>query len=447
MPRNLSVRLYFYLGLFCITTLLALNLSAIYASVLGLVVALIIVSSQIKNLSDPPVIMLILTAVYFIPRQILHIELPILLLAKHPQPLESQLILGNLILMFGLGSYFIFYTALNKKQIGVDITFPAENRSVLIALLSSLLVLGYASLMLIKIRSGLSVSGLQGSAQLVLADPINSYLYSIYSTSPIVTGCVLYCLKGKRWVIEKSLLVLACLAASFILARREPLLILIIALLVLYRPTFDFKRLSRYALIGASAFFAMSTMIFFRIQTQLENEISFGFADFGVVYLLSGEFWVFDMYTIIISEAGGYSLPFRHGLDFVPRFLDNLFDFELDNRAIDEQLASVYKPSINNMVGTPFSLFGLGYLNFGVSGVAIFLAIFGALSGVTASVSRNISGVYGYLIACLSHVFLFYIFRNADIYYATLIVAKMGAVIFVVLAFGSRGRLWIRSMQ
>lgn len=447
MQYQSSVKFICYLGLFCLFTFLVVKLDPTYASVILLLGVLIIIFSGIKDFSDPPVVFTGLTAIYFIPRQILHIEFPILLVAKYPQPLESALILGNLILVTGLVSYLIFYRISERKRIGINITLPTENRSFLLGVFSVLLAIGYASLVLIKIRSGLSFSELQGSAQLVLANPINSYLYAVYSTSPIVTGCILYCLKGRRMVISKSILVLACFAASFILARREPLLILIIALLVLYRPAFDFKKLSRYFFIVASAFFAMSIMVFFRIQTQLENELSIGLADFVFIYLLSGEFWVFDMYTIIISEAGGYSLPFRQGLDFVPRFFDNFFDFDLDNRAIDEQLASIYKPSINNRVGTPFSLFGLGYLNFGIAGVIMFLAAFGALSGVTASLLRNSTGILSYLIVCLSHVFLFYIFRNADIYFATLIVVKMGAIISLMIAVAMRGHIWMKNIQ
>lgn len=447
MQFHSAIKNAYFFALFFLLTLFALNLDYVYFSVTLVVVALIMVFSEIKNFSDPPVIFAALTAVYFIPRQILHIELPILLLAKHPQPLEAELIMGNLILVAGLISYLIFYRIFERKNIYINVSLPTEHRLVLLSVFSVLLTLGYAGLILIKIRSGLSFSGLQGSAQLVLADPINSYLYSIYSTSPIVTGCILYCLRGRGWVITRLALVFLCVAASFVLARREPLLILVIALLVLYKPPFDFKKLLRYSFFGALIFLAMSIMVLLRMQTQLENELSVTFADFGFVYLLSGEFWVFDMYTIIISEAGGYSLPFRQGLDFVPRFFDNFFDFDLDNRAIDEQLASIYKPSINNRVGTPFTLFGLGYLNFGIAGVIVFLAVFGALGGITASLSRNITGILGYLIACLGHIFLFYIFRNADIYFATLIVVKMGVVIFLVMGAVMRGHLWLKNTQ
>ena len=179
MQSHSPIKFIYYLGLFCLFALLALNLDLIYASVILVLVALIIVFSGIKNFSDPPVIFTVLTAVYFIPRQILHIELPILLLAKHPQPLESELILGNLILVIGLVSYLIFYRIFERKHIGINISLPTENRSVLLGIFSVLLAFGYASLILIKIRSGLSFSGLQGSAQLVLGDPINSYLYSV----------------------------------------------------------------------------------------------------------------------------------------------------------------------------------------------------------------------------------------------------------------------------
>ena len=73
-------------------------------------------------------------------------------------------------------------------------------------------------------------------------------------------------------------------------------------------------------------------------------------------------------------------MPFRNGIDLAPKFIDNFFPYEFPEEALDEIIGEDYKPALRAIVGTPFTIFGATYLNFGIFGLCFGMFLVGLIA-------------------------------------------------------------------
>lgn len=402
----------------------------VYSSIFLLLTAIFYIFFKMERYSEPPILILLITSAYLIPRQILHIELPIMLVTQFPQPSYVEMMYGNYYIFLGLISYSLGYFLTIKKVNSENVNFYEKKNSEQweIYLLFLLYTFTLSAVVLILITSGMGISNLQADAQIVLKSGINGILYSIYLCAPIIACAIAYILKknGKNF-LAISIVILTVLS-TFILARREPLLFIVIGLLIIYSPKIELSKLLRAIFILLIIAFLGFTFIYLRVSNQLSSELDITFTDFFYFYFMTEEFWTYDILILIFSEAGSYSMPYRNGIDLIPRLLDNFLMYDFQAEPIDEIIGGDYKPEPRNIVGSPFTIFGTAFLNFGIFGIVIALFALGIFSNFVNNLARKISNVRSFIIILLLYIFIFFIFRNADLYYATMIIIKLSVI-------------------
>lgn len=398
----------------------------VYSSIFLLLTMICYIFFKLERYSEPPILILLITSAYLIPRQILHIELPIMLISQFPQPSYIEIIHANYYFFIGLLSYsFGYFLTFKPNMKSINLYEQKDNEKWEIYLLFLLLIFTLSSLILIFLNSGMGISNLQADAQIVLKKGINGILYGIYLGAPVTACAIAYILKknGKNFLAMFVLFITAI--STFILARREPLLFLLIGTLLMYSPKIEFSKLLRALFILLIVVFLGFIFIYFRVTNQLSSEVELTFTEFFYFYFMTEEFWAYDILLVIFSEAGSYSMPYRNGIDLIPRFLDNFLMYEFQYEPIDEIIGADYKPEPRNIVGSPFTIFGTAYLNLGIIGIVIALFALGIFSNLTYILVKNISNVRSFIISILLYIFVFFVFRNADLYHATIIILKL----------------------
>ncbi len=446
MINTISIIKYVFIPIWMILILLTyLNLNNYFGSYFSLILLLslvVFIFLNLRNFSEPPIIVLVLSAVYFSVRQILHIELPILLVSHLPQPSFYEITRGNILIILGLVFFFLGYITLRKKQPN----FSEHNQMLKgseVYLLWLLFLFSLSSIVLIFAINGANLAYLQAYAQDVLKSPLNSLLYTIYLSMPIFAcGLAFHYKQIEKKYLGFIILVFTALT-TFILARREPLIFLLLGTLIIYQPKINFTNLLKPFLIVCSIGFLIFFLVYLRVSSQLSSEIPISFFDFIFIYAISEEFWTYDILLVIFTEAGSYSMPFRNGIDLTPKFVDNFFPYEFPEEALDEIIGQDYKPALRAIVGTPFTIFGATYLNFGIFGLCFGMFLVGLVAKFINIFKLSSKNIVSFLLTVILFSAFFFLIRNADIYNVFLMIVKNFIIVIIPFLTLKLAKIWI----
>ena len=446
MINTISIIKYAFIPIWMILILLTyLNLNNYFGSYFSLILLLslvVFIFLNLRNFSEPPIIVLGLSAVYFSVRQILHIELPILLVSHLPQPSFYEITRGNILIILGLVFFFLGYIALRKNQPN----FSEHNQMLKgseVYLLWLLFLFSLLSIVLIFVINGANLAYLQAYAQDVLKSPLNSLLYTIYLSMPIFAcGLAFHYKQIEKKYLGLIILVFTALT-TFILTRREPLIFLLLGTLIIYQPKINFKNLLKPFLVVCSIGFLIFFLVYLRVSSQLSSEIPITFFDFIFIYAISEEFWTYDILLVIFTEAGSYSMPFRNGIDLTPKFIDNFFPYEFPVEALDETIGQDYKPALRANVGTPFTIFGATYLNFGMLGLCFGMFLVGLIAKFINNFKLSSKNIVSFLLTVILFSAFFFLIRNADIYNVFLMIVKNFIIVIITFLTLKLAKIWI----
>lgn len=380
----------------------------------------------IKDPTEPAYILLGLILLYVLPRQILFAFESVPLLSQNMPASHSELMYGNMVLAAGVLAFHAGYHLLAipkpKYPLWPEVRISGRVPAVIAALIFTVISLG--ALAHIVRASGTDVGTLQGFSQEILREKNLYRSYNVFSLLPFCTLFLMYYLRGTKYNWITAVHVVIAVAATSVLTRREPLIFLALGLMVLYG--MGGRSVSRTRFIGTAsvAVFVFIVIAYLRLLSQLKGNAEI--TAFILGYLYIGEFWVYDMFLIVIREAGGAILPWRYGQDFVPGFMDNFFShLRFSDITLSEEIAPLFKPVINRWVGTPATFFGILYLNFTFFGVIIGFFLMGCLMRILDVIRKGRYSIFSFMLVTLGYVWFAYMMRNSDPYQVTLLTLKL----------------------
>jgi len=378
-----------------------------------------------RDPTAPAYVFLGVVLFYLIPKQVLLLWEQVPLLGQNPPADYAEIRYGNLILAIGVIAYHIGYRSIRGRRYR-NVAHTAVLSGSLPTVLSALVVsiLSLVALTQIVRVSGADLTTLQGFSQEILKERGLDRAYTIFTLLPLCTLFLLYHLSETRLRWIPLLHAFIVLVACGVLTRREPLLFLALGTMAFAGTGRRSVSRTVFAIVATVVIAAAVALVFLRAAAQLGDIDA---ATFVVSYLYLGEFWVYDMYLVILREAGNANLPWRYGMDLLPGFLDNLIpSLNLPNAPFDEQLASIFKPVINRWVGTPGTIFGMLYANLGLFAVVAGLFMFGLIARGVDIVRKRVNSATAFMAVALGYIWMLFVLRNGDLYHATLLTIKLG---------------------
>jgi len=395
-----------------------------YVSLVALCFILLSLYLPLQDPTEPAYILLGVVVFYFFPRQLLLIfeGLPLM---GHLAPADFDLMrYGNLIVSIGVLAFHFTYRFSKTVRLLPNLKQNINESNLVSSCISALVVsfVSLGALAFIVRSSGADLGALQGESQQILKQGALGYAYNVLQWLPLCSLLLVYQFSGTRWKVFPVFHIVVLILATMVLTRREPLIILAFGLMAFYGLSGAISRL-RFSVISIFILLLFVLVGYMRVAAQT------GGLDFGaflLAYFYVGEFWVYDMFLVILREAGSMLMPFRHGLDLIPGFFDNFHSFtKLPDAAIGDQLGELLNPAVVSRAGIPPSIFGMLYLNYSIIGVVLGLAVLGVIAGMIEQLRRGNSAMYGWMLIALAYTWLGYIMRNASPYNTTLLIVKL----------------------